>query len=253
MPYSLKNRNVLVTAGSRGLGALVAQKFAAEGCNVAINYFSSKDAAEKIAADIQAQHNVKTITIRGDASIQGDCQNIVQTTIEQLGGLDILVSNAGWTKITVFNDLDAMGDEDWDMCWAANVKGHLWLFKAALPTFKANPDGGVFLLTSSAAAVSATGSSLPYSVTKAAGLHLVKCLAQTQGNKVRVNAVLPGLLLTDWGMRFPQEKIDLYKAKSPLNTLPEVEDTADAYITLAKNSSMTGQAVQIDSGFVVNY
>ncbi|KAL4741726.1 hypothetical protein BDV11DRAFT_52561 [Aspergillus similis] len=253
MPYALQGRNVLVTAGSRGLGAVVAQKFAAEGCNVAINYFSSKEAAEKVTSDIRAQYKVKVILIQGDANIQSECQNMVQTTIEQLGGLDILVSNAGWTKVTAFNDLDAMNEEDWDKCWSANVKGHLWLFKAALPTFRANPDGGVFLLTSSAAAVSASGSSLPYSVTKAAGLHLVKCLAQTQGNKVRVNAVLPGLLLTEWGLRFPKEKIEAYKAKTPLNALPEVEDTADAYINIAKNSSMTGQAVQIDSGFVVNY
>ncbi|KAL5048793.1 hypothetical protein BDW71DRAFT_9352 [Aspergillus fruticulosus] len=253
MPYALRNRNVLITAGSRGLGAVVAQKFAAEGCNVAVNYFSSKEAAENVASQIRTQYNVKVILIQGDANIQSECQSMVQTTIEQLGGLDILVSNAGWTKVTTFNDLNAMDEEDWDKCWSANVKGHLWLFKAALPTFRANPDGGVFLLTSSAAAVSASGSSLPYSVTKAAGLHLVKCLAQTQGNKVRVNAVLPGLLLTDWGLRFPKEKIEAYKAKSPLNALPEVEDTADAYINTAKNSSMTGQAIQIDSGFVVNY
>ncbi|KAL2857773.1 hypothetical protein BJY01DRAFT_114820 [Aspergillus pseudoustus] len=253
MPYSLQHRNVLVTAGSRGLGALVAKKFASEGCNIAINYFSSREAAERVASDIQAQYNVKTITVQGDASIKSDCENMVQTTIKEFGGLDVLVSNAGWTKITVFNDLDAMDDEDWDKCWTANVKGHLWLFKAALPTFKANPDGGVFLLTSSAAAVSSTGSSLPYSVTKAAGLHLIKCLAQTQGNKVRVNAVLPGLLLTEWGLRFPKEKIELYKARAPLNTVPEVEDTADAYITLAKNSSMTGQAFQVDSGFAMNF
>ncbi|KAL4900557.1 hypothetical protein BDW74DRAFT_182644 [Aspergillus multicolor] len=253
MPYALRSRNVLVTAGSRGLGAVVAQKFAAEGCNVAINYFASQEAAEKVASDIQAQYDVKVITIQGDANIRSECQSMVQTTIEQLGGLDILVSNAGWTKITTFSDLDAMDEEDWDKCWSANVKGHLWLFKAALPTFRKNPDGGVFLLTSSAAAVSASGSSLPYSVTKAAGLHLVKCLAQTQGNKVRVNAVLPGLLLTEWGLRFPKEKIEAYKARAPLNSLPEVEDTADAYINLAKNSSMTGQALQIDSGFVVNY
>ncbi|KAL2828709.1 hypothetical protein BDW59DRAFT_43013 [Aspergillus cavernicola] len=253
MPYSLQNRTVLVTAGSRGLGALVAQKFASEGCNVAINYFSSRDAAETIASDIQAKYGTKAITIQGDASVQSDCQKMVQTTIEQLGGLDILVSNAGWTKITVFSDLDAMGDEDWDKCWTANVKGHMWLFKAALPIFKANPDGGVFLLTSSAAAVSASGSSLPYSITKAAGLHLIKCLAQTQGNKVRVNAVLPGLLLTEWGLRFPQEKVEMYKAKAPLNKVPEVDDTANMYIMLAKNSSMTGQAIQIDSGFAINY
>ncbi|KAL3472779.1 hypothetical protein BJX99DRAFT_209053 [Aspergillus californicus] len=253
MPYTLQNRNVLVTAGSRGLGALVAEKFAAEGCNVAINYFSSKDAAEKVAADIREKHGVNVIVIQGDASVQDACQNMVQTTIEQLGGLDILISNAGWTKITVFNDLDAMENEDWDKCWTANVKGHLWLYKAALPTFKANPDGGAFLLTSSAAAVSATGSSLPYSVTKAAGLHLVKCLAQTQGNKVRANAVLPGLLLTEWGLRFPSEKIELYKSKAPLNIVPELDDAANAYIMLAKNSSMTGQAIQVDSGFAMNY
>ncbi|RDW60344.1 SDR family NAD(P)-dependent oxidoreductase [Aspergillus mulundensis] len=205
MPYALQNRNVLVTAGSRGLGAVVAQKFAAEGCNVAINYFTSQEAAEKVASDIQEQYEVKAITIQGDANIQSECQSMVQSTIEQLGGLDILVSNAGWTKITTFSNLDAMDEEDWDKCWSANVKGHLWLFKAALPTFKKNPDGGVFLLTSSAAAVSASGSSLPYSVTKAAGLHLVKCLAQTQGNKVRVNAVLPGLLLTEWVRSIAQE------------------------------------------------
>ncbi|KAL4944234.1 hypothetical protein BDV06DRAFT_112921 [Aspergillus oleicola] len=253
MPYSLQNRNVLVTAGSRGLGAVVAQKFAAEGSNVAINYFSSKDAAEKLAEEIRGKYAVKVVLIQGDASIRTDCERIVQSAIEQLGGLDVLISNAGWTKIVPFNDLDSMLEEDWDKCWSNNVKGHLWLFKAALPTFKANPEGGVFLLTSSAAAISASGSSLAYSVTKAAGLHMIKLLAQTQGNKVRVNAVLPGLLMTEWGLRFPQEKIDGYKARTALNALPEVEDTAEAFISLAKNSSQTGQAVQVDSGFVVRY
>ncbi|EAA62830.1 hypothetical protein AN5737.2 [Aspergillus nidulans FGSC A4] len=210
MPYALQNRNVLVSAGSRGLGAVVAQKFAAEGCNVAINYFSSRDAAEKVASDIRAQYNVKIILIQGDASIQSECQSMVQTTIEQLGGLDILVSNAGWTKVTTFNDLDAMNEEDWDKCWSANVKGHLWLFKAALPTFRANPDGGVFLLTSSAAAVSASGSSLPYSVTKAAGMGYD--LRNMSGMWIQV-------LSQDQGLRFPKEKIEAYKARTPLNTL----------------------------------
>ncbi|ODM23508.1 hypothetical protein SI65_01097 [Aspergillus cristatus] len=251
MSYSLKGRNVLVTGGSRGLGALVAQKFASEGSNIAINYASSKDAAEKLASEIQSQFGVKTITIQGDASLADDCIKAVKTTIEQLGGLDIVISNAGWTKITQFNDLHAMNDDDWDRCWSTNVKGNMYLFREALPTFNANPDGGVFLMTSSTAAVSPFGSSLPYSVTKAAGLHLMKCLAQTQGKNVRVNSVLPGLLLTDWGNRFPHEKIQGYKDISVLKKVPELEDTANAYIMLAQNSSMTGQAIQIDAGFVI--
>ncbi|KAL4896463.1 putative NADP(+)-dependent dehydrogenase [Aspergillus ambiguus] len=251
MSYSLRNRNALITGGSRGLGALVAQKYAAEGCNIAINYMSSKDVAEKLAAELQTQYKVKAITIQGDASRKDDCINAVRTTIAQLGGLDIVVSNAGWTKMTNFADLDAMDDDDWDKCWTTNVKGHFHLFKEALPTFNANPDGGVFLLTSSTAAVTASGSSLPYAVTKAAGLHLIKCLAQSQGSKVRVNAVLPGLLLTEWGQRFPPEKIQGYKNKAVLGSVPEVEDAANAFVMLAKNASMTGQGIQVDSGFAI--
>lgn len=83
-------------------------------------------------------------------------------------------------------------------CWAVNCKGNLHLFRKALPTFNANPEGGVYLMTSSIAGIGPHGSSMAYSVSKAAGLQLMKCLATTQGPKVRVNAVLPGLLLTEW-------------------------------------------------------
>ncbi|RJE23715.1 Short chain dehydrogenase [Aspergillus sclerotialis] len=151
MPISLQARNVLISGGSRGLGAVVARKFAAEGSNVAINYVSSKDAAEKLASDLQSQYKVKAIIVQGDAGLQSDCRNIVKSTIEQLGGLDIVISNAGWTKMTAFNDLDAMSDEDWDKCWSTNVKSNLYLFKEALPTFNVNPDGGSFIITSSTA------------------------------------------------------------------------------------------------------
>lgn len=85
------------------------------------------------------------------------------------------------------------------------MKGQLALLRAALPTLNANIDGGVFIITSSIAGVTQSGSSMAYSVTKAAQLHLMKCLARTQGAKVRVNAVLPGLLLTEWvgGLSLP--------------------------------------------------
>ncbi|PKX95686.1 SDR family NAD(P)-dependent oxidoreductase [Aspergillus novofumigatus IBT 16806] len=251
MSYSLKGRNALVTGGSRGLGALVAQKYAAEGCNVAINYLSSKDVAEELASSLQTQYGVKAITIQGDASRRQDCSNAIKTTIEQLGGLDIVISNAGWTKMTTFSDLDAMNDDDWDRCWTTNVKSSWYLFKEALPTFNANPDGGVFIITSSTAAVTPSGSSIPYAVTKAAGLHLMKCLAQSQGSKVRVNAVVPALLLTEWGQRFPPEKIAAFKNKAVLGKLPELEDAANAYVMLAQNSSMTGQSIQVDAGFAI--
>ncbi|CAG8057458.1 unnamed protein product [Penicillium olsonii] len=273
MPYSLAGRNVLITGGSRGLGALSVEKFASEGSNIAINYMSNKETADKLASDVANKYNVKTVVIQGDAGVKQDCINVVHAAIEQLGGLDIIISNAGWTKITKFSDLDAMDDDDWDKCWSVNVKSSLHLFKAALPTFNANPEGGVFLITASVAGVAATGSSLPYSVTKAACklpspgfffffffcisnshytvVHLMKCIAQTQGAKVRVNSILPGLLLTEWGQRFPPEAIQSWIDRTALKRAPEVEDCADMFITLAKNASITGQAIVIDSGFAI--
>ncbi|KIX01909.1 uncharacterized protein Z518_07848 [Rhinocladiella mackenziei CBS 650.93] len=198
MPYNLRGRNVLVTGGSRGLGALIVQKLAAEDCNVAINYVSNIGRAEEIAALIEEEYKVKTFIIQGDAGVQEDCTRMVRDTIGAFGGLDIIISNAGWTKFTEFGNLYAMTEEDWDKCWAVNVKSNLYLLREAASTFNANPDGGVFLVTSSIAAISPSGSSMPYSVTKAAGLHLMKALAVTQGPKIRVNAILPGLLLTEW-------------------------------------------------------
>ncbi|KAJ5083749.1 hypothetical protein N7456_013176 [Penicillium angulare] len=245
MPYSLKGRNVLVIGGSRGLGALVADKFAAEGSNVAINYMSSKETADKVATELASRHSVKTVAIQGDAGKQSEATNTVKAAIDQLGGLDVVISNAGWTKMTNFGDLDAMDDDDWDKCWNINVKSSFYLFKAAKPTFDANPEGGAFIITASTAGVVPSGSSLPYAVTKAAVIHLMKCLAQSQGTKVRVNAVSPGLMLTEWGQQFSQEKIDAMTDKMVLKKLPEVDDAAEMFISIAKNSSMTGQAVQI--------
>lgn len=127
-----------------------------------------------------------------------DIQNVVASTTDALGGLDVIVSNTAWTRFSSFADLDALSDEEWEKCYRINVLGSLRLMKAAKKIFESNPDGGVFLYTASTAGASISGSSMAYSVTKAAGLQLMKCLAQTQGPYIRVNSVLPGLLLTDW-------------------------------------------------------
>ncbi|KAK2749631.1 hypothetical protein FQN57_005853 [Myotisia sp. PD_48] len=251
MPYSLKGRNVLITGGSRGLGALVAEKFAAEGSNVAINYVSSGDRAKEVSEKIEATYKVKTVVLQGDVAVRSDCENLVQKTIEHLGGIDIIISNAGWTRISKFGDLNALTDDEWDKCWNTNVKANLHLYRAAEPTFVANPDGGAFIITSSTAGATPGGSSMAYSVSKAAGLHLMKSLATSQSSKIRINAVLPGLILTEWGLRFPPEVIKGYEEKAALKRVPDLEDCADMFVTIAKNNSMTGQQVQIDSGVLV--
>ncbi|MCJ1299270.1 hypothetical protein MMC08_002062 [Hypocenomyce scalaris] len=251
MPYALKGRKVLITGGSRGLGALVAEKFAAEGCSIAINYVSNADRAKQTAEKLEKEYNAKTVLVQGDVGVLADCDRTIKESISGLGGLDIIIANAGWTKISDFGDLHALSEADWDKCWAVNCKGNMHLLREALPTLNANAEGGVFLMTSSVAGVAPAGSAMAYAVSKAAGLHLMKCLASTQGPKIRINAVLPGLLMTEWGAQFSSERVKAMEDRAVLKKVTGLEDTADAFVAAAKNSSMTGQNIQIDCGLVI--
>ncbi|KIW49077.1 hypothetical protein PV05_10791 [Exophiala xenobiotica] len=250
MPYTLKGRHVLVAAGSRGLGAMICEKFASEGCHIMVNYVSREDRAKEVVEKVKAR-GVHAFMIKGDAGIAEDNVRMVKETVEKLGGLDIIIANAGWTRFSDFKDLHALSHDDWNRCWAVNVMSHLQLMQAAAPIFNANPEGGVYLITSSIAGSTQTGSSMAYSTTKAAGLHLMKCLAATQGPKIRVNAILPGQLLTDWGMQFSDEQIEAEKKQAVLRHETFLDDCADAYVSAAKNTSMTGQEITVDAGLTI--
>ena len=198
-----------------------------------------------MSKEIQREHNVKGIVIEGDCGKTEDCQRCVRQTIEAFGGIDIVIGNAGWTKFSKFDDLDALTYEEWDQAFHTNVLGQHALFKEALPTFNSNAEGGVFITTSSIAGKTVFGSSMAYSVTKSAQLHLIKCLAKTQGPKVRVNAVLPGLMLTEWGRQLTEEQISGLQEQAVLKKETDIGDCADAYLSIAKNSSMTGQFIHV--------
>ena len=159
---------------------------------------------------------MKATVLQADAGSPSAVTALVQTATQALGGLDIVIANAGWTRFSDFADLDALSDAEWDRCWKTNVLGVKALAAAAVPVFNSNPEGGVVLVTSSIAGRSIGGSSMAYSVTKAAQLHLVKCVAKTQGRTVRCNAVLPGLLLTDCGLEYGEEKIGALKEAAVL-------------------------------------
>ena len=109
-----------------------------------------------------------------------------------------------------------MSDEEWNRCWNAQVLGPKNCLQEALPHFQKNSEGGVCLISGSIAGQSLGGSSMPYSVTKAAQIHFMKCVAKTQGKKLRINIVLPGLLLTDWGNQYGEERINFLKEAAVL-------------------------------------
>jgi NAD(P)-dependent dehydrogenase (short-subunit alcohol dehydrogenase family) len=194
-----------------------------------INYANNETRAQDLLKELHeiprtslANETPRFAALRADVGDKPALQQLVKDTVSQFGRLDVVVSNAGWTRITNFNNLDeGMVDEDWDRCFLYNVKAHLWLLYAAKEQLEKNE--GAFITTASIAGVKPSGSSLPYSVTKAAAIHLSKALAVICSPSIRVNSVSPGLLMTEWGMKFPEEKRDAAKEATMLKRFATVE------------------------------
>ncbi|OCK76309.1 oxidoreductase ucpA [Lepidopterella palustris CBS 459.81] len=243
----------LITAGSAGLGAQIARVLAPD-FRIVINYSSNSSRAESLLEELSAvpsTHASPTTprfhAIRADVSNKTAVQSLIDDVIATMGRLDVVVSNAGWTRMTTFTNFDeGVDDEDWDRCFIMNVKTHLWLAYAARKYL--DETEGTLITTASVAGVKPSGSSLPYAVTKAAQIHLAKSLAVICAPKIRVNSVSPGLLLTDWGMKFSESKRETAKNNAILKRFPTVEDVAAQVRTLALSQSTTGQNLCVDCG-----
>ncbi|BEI80371.1 hypothetical protein CcaverHIS002_0109000 [Cutaneotrichosporon cavernicola] len=240
---SLKGKRVLVVAGSRGLGAEIVKQAAERGAIVAINYAASKDRAEELCKSLQGSGH---FVIQGDAFTHDGCDSIVAEAIKGLGGLDAVVSNQGATKFASWADLKSVSDEDWMKIYNANVMSHLWVIQAAEKELRANK--GSFLISASVAGLYTNGSSMAYSVSKAGLIHLSKGLAKSLAPDVRVNAIAPGLMLTEWADGFSEAQVKMSTDAALLKKVSDVPDVAAAYIMLMENGSITGEILEISAG-----
>ncbi|KAL8377839.1 hypothetical protein RB595_008496 [Gaeumannomyces hyphopodioides] len=259
----------LVTAGSAGLGAAAARLFAANGMRVVVNYFHNEERAEALLAELHeisrrtwnrqsgdtGGHSTSTsqqppdfLLLRADLASRDQVRTLVDDTVSAMGRLDALFSNQGWTQIRDWTSLDDSAvEDDWDRCFNMNVKSHLWLLQAAKKHLEETE--GCMVVTSSLAGIRPGGSSLAYSVTKAALNHLVKGLAVIAAPKIRVNAVCPGLMLTEWGLKFPQEIQDKNIAQTKLKRVVTPEETAEQVLCFVKSKGVTGVNAVIDAGW----
>lgn len=194
-----------------------------------INYANNSSRAQAMVEELnKIPSNSASKSVPRFAAIQADVcdkaaiQRLVQETVDQFGRIDVCVSNAGWTRMTNFNNFDeGVLDDDWDKCFLYNVKSHMWLAHAARNELEKSE--GAFITTTSVAGVKPSGSSLPYAVTKAAAIHLTKALAVICAPKIRFNSISPGLLLTEWGLKFGPEKIAAATEATKLKRLATVE------------------------------
>src|SRR5262249_1869672 len=185
----------LVTGAATGIGRAVALRFAARGLAVAVNYSRSEADAKETLAGVQA-HGVPGILCCANVADDAAVRAMVAKCRDELGGLDVLVNNAGTTRFIAHADLDAVTDEVWDEIFGVNLKGAFQTCRAAWPLLKER--GGAVVNVTSVAGLQGQGSSIPYAASKAALNCLTKSLARVFAPHVRVNAVAPGPVLTRW-------------------------------------------------------
>jgi ketoreductase RED2 len=239
-PMTTSERVVVVTGSTSGIGLATARRFADAGDRVVFNSVRSVEAGERLAADTK-----NSMYVQADIAKTEDCARLVAEVLEGFGRLDVLVNNAGTTKLIAHRDLEAATLDVWREIFEVNVFGTWSLCVAAMDALRMSH--GAIVNVSSLAGVRATGSSIPYAASKAAVNHMTALLAKVVGPDVRVNAVAPGLIDTPWTEDWDSVR-GFVEAVAPLKRSGKPEDVAEVIVALATSTYVTGQIVIVDGG-----
>jgi NAD(P)-dependent dehydrogenase (short-subunit alcohol dehydrogenase family) len=237
----LAGRKALITGGDSGMGRAAAIAFAREGADVAINYFPSEEPDAQQVIELIGAEERKGLALPGDIRDEDFCQELVRRTVEGLGGLDILVSNAG--RQQAHQSILEISSEDFDATMKTNIYAPFWIIKAALPHLK---PGSVIIGTASEQAYDPSPDLYDYAQTKAATMNYVKSLAKQLGPKgIRVNGVAPGPIWTPLQVSggASMEKLEKFGGQTSFGRPGQPAELASIYVQLAAAdaSFATGQ------------
>ncbi|NIK71802.1 SDR family oxidoreductase [Paenibacillus sp. BK720] len=255
MELGFKGKRAIITGGSKGIGFATAMLLAAEGAQVAL-VARSEEPLKAAAEQITAKTGVEPLIISADVSVEAEVQRAVLTAAERFGGIDILVNNAGTSAAKPFEAVDAAA---WSADLDLKLFGAIHFTRAALP-FLRQSGGGAVVNVTAIGGKTPSGSSLPTSVSRAAGLALTKAMSKDlAADGIRVNAVCIGLIRSDqiermWQATAPQLTWDEFAADPrhdiPLRRIGRTEEAANviAFLVSDAASYVTGTSVNIDGG-----
>jgi 3-oxoacyl-[acyl-carrier protein] reductase len=238
-------RVALVTGSATGIGRASAWSLAERGYDVTVNYSRSEAEAEETAEGVR-QRGGKALVIRADVADDEAVRAMIGRTVDELGGLDVLVNNAATTHFVDHTNLDGLTAEVWDDILNVNLKGTFFASRAAMPHLTKRR--GNIVNVASVAGVMGSGSSIAYAASKGAVITLTKSLASAFAPEVRVNAVAPGPVQTRW-LADHQDMVEAAMKQTPLKRPATAEDVAAVVVFLADETSlMTGQVLVVDGG-----
>lgn len=242
----LAGKVALVTGGDSGIGRAVAIAYAREGADVVISHLSEDDDAAETARWVQ-EAGRRCVVVRGDLSEPQRCRDLVARTVQELGRLDVLVSNAAFQMSR--QSIEDVPDEEWDFTIATNLSAFFHLVKAAVPHLR---EGASIIGSSSVNSDSPNPTLAPYAATKAAIANLCASLAQMLGDRgIRVNSVAPGPVWTPLiPATLPEEAVAEFGGNTPLGRAAQPAELAPVYVMLASDeaSYVSGARVAVTGG-----
>jgi NAD(P)-dependent dehydrogenase (short-subunit alcohol dehydrogenase family) len=255
----LHDRIALVTGGTRGIGAAISHRLAADGAHVAAGYWRQHEPAEKFIAEMSAQYPGRITIHHGNIGEAEDCRRVVREVIEQHGRLDVLVNNAG---ITADKIVHKMTDQDWLRVISVNLSGAFFLSQAALEHMMERGTGRIINISSATGEMGRIGQA-NYAASKSGIFGLTKSLAREavfmlaraghpvgDGPGLTVNALTPGYVATDMLATIPEKMLERFRADVPVGRFARPEEIARVVAFLADDQSsyITGQIWAVNGG-----
>jgi 3-oxoacyl-[acyl-carrier protein] reductase len=245
----LKDKIVIITGASRGIGKSIAQVFVQQGAKVSFTYLSSDEKARALEAELSADGGL-AVGFKSDASDFKQAQDLVDQVMERFGTVDVLVNNAGITRDTL---MMRMTEEQWDEVINTNLKSAFNLTKAVIkPMLKARV--GSIINMSSVVGVKGNAGQANYAASKAGLIGFTKSIAAELGSRnIRCNAIAPGFIETEMTEVLDQAVVEQWRNAIPLKRGGQPEDVANATVFLASDMSayITGQTLHVCGGMLM--
>ena len=244
----LKDKNVLITGGSRGIGKGIVEVFAEHGAQVGFTFHSSQQPADELVASLE-QNGTKAKAYKSDASDFEQAEKLIKDFLEDFGSIDVLVNNAGITKD---NLLMRMTEDDFNAVIQTNLNSVFNLTKASLRPFLKQRSGSIINI-SSVVGLKGNPGQANYAASKSGIIGFTKSVALELGSRnVRSNVVAPGFIETEMTEKLEEKTVQTWRDAIPLKRGGTPEDVANTCLYLASNLSsyVTGQVLQVDGGML---
>ena len=244
---NINNKIIIVTGGSRGIGAEIVKQLAKQNYIVILNYCHSEEQAQNIKEEL-AKEGKQIEIFKADVSKREEVKKLIQFVIEKYKTIDVLINNAGISQTKLFTEIT---DNEWNKMIQTNLNSVFYCCQEVLPTMIKNKTGNIINI-SSIWGITGASCEVHYSVTKAGVIGLTKALAKEVGPcNIRVNSIAPGMINTEMNKEYTEEDINKIKEETPLEKIGEPIDITKCIKWLIEDNFTTGQVISLNGGWLI--